>query len=111
MAFNAKVAAASLATAAVAVGAAVVWLFFLVLAMNGFSERQARPVFVGHFLIAGAAVVLASVAAGWGAAALPRRFGWNGWAASLACTAASSLAAVAAIVVAGILLLIVFAPG
>jgi hypothetical protein len=48
---------------------AVVWSLFLLVAMNGFSERQAMPVLIVHGLNALVSLVLA----GFGAGAFARR--------------------------------------
>ena len=65
----------ALAIAAVGVGV----FFFLMLGMNGMTERQAAPVFVGYFILGLFTLVAAAAASAWGAGYVTRRAGWSLW--------------------------------
>ena len=107
---NVRVVAVVLVTAAALLGFGVAWLFFLLLAMNGFSERQAQPVFVGYFAIAALVVAACPALAGWAAAALPRRLDWPGWVIGGLSAVVASVGGALLLAGGGILLLVVFNP-
>ena len=105
-----RVVASALLTAAVVTALAAAWLLFLLLAMNGFTEAQARPVFVGYFALAALCVAVSAVVSGWGASALPRALGWPGWVAATLTSAIATVGAAAALFAGSILLLLAFSP-
>src|SRR5688572_32929138 len=73
---TAKVIAVAVSTALLILAVAVVLLFMLVLGMNGFSERQATPIFIGFFLMTAVVVLISGALSGWGSKRLAERTRW-----------------------------------
>ena len=59
--------------------AGVVWLFGLLVALNGVSEAKATPILVGYLVLLVFTVILAGIAGGWGARAFTGVTNWSIW--------------------------------
>jgi hypothetical protein len=103
------VAAGATSVSVLGMGAAV--LFFLVLAMNGFSEAQARPVFISYFCIVFVLTAGSAATAVWSTGKLVRAWSWPAWGSGLASVAAISVAAGVLLVLSAFVLLVVLGPG
>lgn len=99
------VAGAVAAILMVAVG--VVGFFFLLLALNGFSGRQAEPLLAAYIALAVLCVIGAAVATGFGARALARKARWSMWAAAPLAVVAASLGGLGVLVAGSFVILLV----
>lgn len=77
---TAKLVAVSVVTTLILIAVGVAVFFFLVLGMNGVSERRAMPVFIGYFVLAFFTLLVSAAASGWGAGRLARATQWPLWA-------------------------------
>ena len=102
-------AAGTTTVSVLGLGAAV--LFFLIVAMNGFSEAQARPVFISYFVLLLGLTGGGAALAAWSTRKLVSAWSWPAWASGLASVTAISVAAGALLVLSAFVLLVVLGPG
>ena len=106
----AKVIAVALSTAVLILAVAVVLLFMLVIGMNGFSERQANPIFIGFFLMTAVVILIGGALSGWGSKRLAERTKWPMMAAGALSVVVMSVAGGLALVAGSFLLLVIGSP-
>src|SRR5687767_1790773 len=106
----AKVIAVAVSTALVILAVAAVLLFMLVLGMNGFSEQQATPIFIGFFVMTAVVLLISGVLSGWGSKRLAERLKWSMLAAGPLSVLVMSVAGGLALVAGCFLLLLVGSP-
>ena len=106
----AKVIAVAVITALVILAVAALVLFMLVIGMNGFSERQATPVFIGFFAMTAVVIIISSALSGWGSRKLAARTKWPMLAAGALSVFVMSVAASVALIAGCFLLLVVLSP-
>ncbi|HYN86634.1 MAG TPA: hypothetical protein VER32_15400 [Pyrinomonadaceae bacterium] len=94
-------------TALLMVAASAVGFFFMLLALNGFSERQASPLIAAYTALAILCALVAAVASGWGAKALARAANWSMWAAAPLAVVGACVAGLAVLFVGCFLILLV----
>lgn len=105
---TAKLIGISIVTLLVLVAVGVVVFFFLMLGMNGVSERKAEPVFIGYFVLAFFTLAACAVTSGWGAGRVARAKAWPLWAVGPVAVLLFSVAGGAALFFGGILIMVVF---
>ena len=106
----AKVIAVAVSTALLILAVAAVLLFMLVIGMNGFSERQANPIFIGFFLMTAVVVLISGALSGWGSKRLAERMRWPMLGAGVLSVLVMSLAGGLALVAGSFLLLVIGSP-
>ena len=107
---TAKVIAVAVSTAVLILAVAVVLLIFLVIGMNGFSERQANPIFIGFFVMTAVVVLISGALSGWGSKRLAERMRWPMMGAGALCVVVMSVAGGLALVAGSFLLLVIGSP-
>lgn len=57
----------------------VLWMFGLLLIMNGFPQSKANQVLIGYFILLGICVILAGIVSNWGVKKLLMVTTWKIW--------------------------------